>query len=124
MKGDINMIKAVVFDVFETLVTFLGSNHYGSESMAEDAGVPIPDFQRAWWVHEYDRSVGNMTTDEALAETLRTLGVYSDELLKRMMKSRRDSKERVFSEKYMHPDVIPMFRALKERGLKVALISN
>ena len=110
--------------MFETLVTLVGSNHYGSESMAEHVGVPIPEYQRAWRPSEHDRSVGAITTKEGITIALRKLGKYSDELLEEMMRRRVAAKKRVFSEEFVDPGVLPMLRELRKRGVKVALISN
>lgn len=124
MKKNINgKIKVVIFDMFETLVTLTG-NHYLSRHMAIDAGVPVDDFRKVWWESEYDRSSGKRTSEECIADTLKRVGRYSDELCGMIIEKRIDTKKKVFEEESLHPAVIPMLKALKDKGLKIAVISN
>lgn len=39
------MIKAVIFDMYETLITLFESPAYFSTQMAEDAGIQEEDFK-------------------------------------------------------------------------------
>ena len=118
------MIKAVIFDMFETLVTLCGNDFYSSEKMAQDARIPVKEFQNIWWQSEYDRSCGRMTTEEGIIETLKTLGTFSEELAELINRKRSKTKQVVFEEKNLHPGIIPMMNAIKEQGLKLAVISN
>ena len=116
-------IKAVIFDMFETLVTLTG-NRYLSRNMAEDARVAVAEFQQVWWESEYERSSGKRTTEECIADTLKRIGRYSDELCEMMVKKRIETKINVFKEESVHPHVMPMLKALREKGIKIAVISN
>ena len=73
------MIKAVVFDMFETLVTLFEGRTYFSEDIAEDIGVDLKEFQKEWNKIEEDRSKGKYTIKEGLEFVLKNLGVYSEE---------------------------------------------
>lgn len=42
------MTKAVIFDMYETLITLFESPVYFSTQMAEDAGITEEDFQNSW----------------------------------------------------------------------------
>lgn len=42
------MIKAVIFDMYETLNTLFESPVYFGTEMAEDAGIHVEDFQKIW----------------------------------------------------------------------------
>ena len=42
------MIKAVIFDMFETLVTLFVGRTYFSENIAEDVGVELQAFRKEW----------------------------------------------------------------------------
>ena len=46
------MIKAVIFDMFETLVTLFEGRTYFSENIAYDVGVPMDEFRREWHKNE------------------------------------------------------------------------
>lgn len=43
------MIKAVIFDMYETLVTLFESLLYFGTQMAVDAGINEKAFQKIWW---------------------------------------------------------------------------
>ena len=64
------MIKAVVFDMFETLVTLFEGRTYFGENIAEDVGVPPKDFRREWHAIEDARSTGQYTIKEGLEKIL------------------------------------------------------
>ena len=52
------MIKAVIFDMFETLVTLFTGRTYFSENIAEDLCEPIEAFRKYWHETEKDRTLG------------------------------------------------------------------
>ena len=52
------MIKAVIFDMFETLITLFESPLYFGSQMAYDAGIPEEKFQNSWRPTEQDRTIG------------------------------------------------------------------
>lgn len=58
------MIRAVIFDMFETLITHYHSPlHFGAQ-MAEDAGIIEERFQALWRPTEYERTIGKLTLEE------------------------------------------------------------
>ena len=81
------MIKAVIFDMFETLITLFEGRTYFSEDIAADLGLPEDDFRKEWHLTETARSSGKYTIEEALAVTLKKLGVYSAEKCRKLRKS-------------------------------------
>lgn len=118
------MIKAVIFDMFETLVSLCKTEPYFGKDMAKDADIPLQDFGKKWHESEYERFTGKVTTEVVMTDVLKTFGKYSDELMSKIMEKRIAFKERAFEPKNMHPDIVPMLKALKENGLKTAVISN
>lgn len=52
MEGDIILIKAVIFDMYETLITLYESPLYFGTQMAEDAGITEEHFQSVWYLKE------------------------------------------------------------------------
>ena len=58
------MIKAVVFDMFETLISYHTCPLYMGTQMAEDAGIPVQEFLKKWRATDYDRSMGKITVEE------------------------------------------------------------
>ena len=55
------MIKAVIFDMYETLITHYASPLYFGTQMAQDAKMPAKQFRKLWASTEYDRSIGKIT---------------------------------------------------------------
>ena len=55
------MTKAVIFDMYETLITHYNCPLYFGGEMAADAGVSREEFFRVWRNDEYEwmRTVGN-----------------------------------------------------------------
>lgn len=116
------MIKAVVFDMYETLITHFKAPLYFGFEMARDAEVSEEIFIPLWRATEDDRTTGVLPMDVAIEKVLRECGAYSDEKVKLLMRKRIENKEECFRQ--LHEGIIPMLDGLKSRGLKVALISN
>lgn len=116
------MIQAVIFDMFETLITHYNSSLYFGAQMAADAGIPEQTFQGMWHPTEYDRSVGNVRLEEVLEHILRQNDCYSEELVQKIAGKRIAAKEECF--RNLHDEIIPMLAGLKKMGVKIGLISN
>lgn len=116
------MIRAVIFDMFETLATFFESPLYFGAQIAKDAGIPEDNFNALWRPTEHARSIGEMTLEQTLEKILRENGRYSEKLLKDIVAKRVASKQECF--RHIHPDIIPMLTELKEKGILIGLISN
>lgn len=61
------MIQAVIFDMFESLITHYQSPLYFGPQMVADAGIPVENFQRLWTPTKRDRSIGKLTFEEVLS---------------------------------------------------------
>lgn len=116
------MIRAIIFDMFETLITHYHSPLYFGSQMAEDAGIPEDKFQSLWRPTEHDRSVGKLTFEEVIEMILRENHCYSETLLKKIIEKRTNAKEECF--RHLHSEIIPMLSTLKDMGILVGLISN
>ena len=116
------MIQAVIFDMFETLITHYRSPLYFGTQMAEDAGISNDKFQSLWNPTEYDRSIGRLTLEEVLEKILRENNCYSEKLLRDITEKRKEAKRECF--RNLHMEIIPMLSKLKKRGILVGLISN
>lgn len=116
------MIKAVIFDMFETLITHYESPLYFGSQMAVDVGIPEDKFQALWRPTEYERTVGKLTLEQALKFILKENQCYSEELLNMLVEKRKAAKRECF--RHLHPEIIPMLKELKNQGLYIGLISN
>ncbi len=118
------MTKAVIFDMYETLITHYNCPLYFGGEMAEDAGVLKEEFFRVWRNDKYEwmRTVGKMTLEELLTMTLKDVGNYSQELVEKLAAKRVATKIECFN--HLHTQIVPMLEELKKQGLKIGLISN
>ncbi len=116
------MTRAVIFDMFETLITHYHSPLYFGAQMAKDANIPEDIFQSLWHPTEQERTLGKVTLEAVLESILRENQCYTDIRLKEMVEKRRAAKEECFNQ--LHVEIIPMLSALKQRGVLVGLISN
>lgn len=116
------MLKAVIFDMYETLITHYRSPLYFGTQMAADAGITEDRFQKLWRPTEHDRTIGKLTLEKALEDILRENQCYSQELLNQIVQKRKAIKQECF--KHLHPEIEPMLEELKKRGVRLGLISN
>lgn len=118
------MTKAVIFDMYETLITHYNCPLYFGSEMAADAGVATSEFYRVWRNDEYEwmRTVGKMTLEELITMTLKDVGNYSQGLVEKLAAKRVATKVECFN--HLHPHIIPMLEELKKQGIKIGLISN
>lgn len=116
------MIKAVIFDMFETLVTHFESPVYMAKQISEDIGISESKFREIWDSTDDDRTLGKGNLEEVIEEILKVNNCYSLELFEKIITKRRMSKRECFE--YIHPEIIPLFKTLKEMNIKIGLITN
>lgn len=116
------MIKAVVFDMFETLVTLFEGRTYFGEDIAADVGADTAAFRKEWHSVEKDRSTGKYTIEEGLKIVLERLGIYSEEKVKNAAYKRREALTDTFSA--IPEESIQLLKKLKANGIKIGLITN
>ena len=116
------MVKAVIFDMFETLVTLFTEHTYFGEDAASDADVDPVLYRKVWHENEKDRTTGKKTIEEGIGETLRKLGVYSDELLNTIVSKRLAALQETFDQ--IPDESVQLLLELRRRGIKVGLITN
>ena len=116
------MIRAVIFDMFETLVTLFEGRTYFGEDIAADVGADPDLFRREWHSTEQARSTGKYTIEEGLAIVLKKLGLYSEKKVKQTAAKRRRALEDTFSA--VPADSVRLLKELKENGLRTGLITN
>ena len=116
------MIKAVIFDMFETLITHFESPLYFGRQIAEDAGLSEAIFREIWDATEDERTIGKMSFEEVIEKILKTNDCYSEEKMNTIIAKRIAVKKDCFN--HLHSEIIPMLAQLKEKGIKIGLISN
>lgn len=116
------MAQAIIFDMFETLITHYNSPLYFGRQMAEDAGVDPELFLTRWRGLEEERTIGKISLEQTLEMILKEGGVYTEDVVSKIAARRVGTCESCF--RTLHPEIIPMFAGLKEKGWRIGLISN
>lgn len=115
--------QAVIFDLFETLITEWGHKKYTKSEMCADLGINRDAFDQAWENQEEARYLGEVSFLESLSYVCEQCGVKADTmLLSRMLDQRIKTKSECFN--HVLPDVLQLLSALKSMGLRLAIVSN
>lgn len=116
------MIKTIIFDMFETLITHYESPLYFGTQMAFDSGIPEEKFLNAWRPTEQDRTIGKKTFEDVIKGILLENECYSMQLFNDIVEKRKAAKRECFN--HLHSEIIPLLEMLKKRGVYIGLISN
>lgn len=116
------MIKAVIFDMFETLVTHFESPLYMAKQISADMDISESKFREIWDTSDDDRTLGKRSFEDVIDEILRVNNCYSMELFEKIVAKRKQSKIECFE--HIHPEVLSLFEILKEMNIKIGLITN
>ena len=115
-------IQAVIFDMYETLITqFCSPLYYGTE-IARDLGLRPEEFLPGWRATEEARATGKLTFEETMGRLMKAHGIYTPEAHRRVVDQRIAIQADCFC--HLHPDIEPMLSALRERGIRIGLITN
>ena len=115
-------IQAVIFDMYETLVTQFESPLYYGTQIAQDLGLAPEAFLPGWRAAEEDRATGKLSLEEILDMLLRRHGCHDPGLQEQVAGKRIAIQADCFS--HLHSEILPMLAALKKKGLKIGLITN
>ena len=116
------MKRAVIFDMYETLVTLQTEPQCFSRHMAEIAGADLSAFRAAWRSTEDARMLGALTLEAALRRSLEECGAWSEEAYEAILRRRYASRE--IGPDRLHPQILPMLETLRRRGVRIGLITN
>lgn len=115
-------IKAVIFDMYETLITQYRNEPYFTGNIAKDAGIEEKSFRKYWSVTEEDRTLGRASLKGVTGSIMQRFNCYSKERLDYIYSQRIKSKSEQFN--HLHSEILPMLKALKENNIKTGIISN
>ena len=121
-RGGERLIRAVIYDMYETLVTLYACPAFMGKQIAAAAGIPEQTFREIWNPSEDDRTLGKRSVEDVIEEILRVNGRYTPELYETLVTKRKTAAGECF--RYLHPEILPMFDALKARGIRIGLITN
>ena len=114
--------QAVIFDMYETLVTQLRSPLYYGTQIAQDLGLEPEVFLPAWRATEEDRATGKRTFETVMEELMQRFGNYTPERHRQVVQTRMAVQADCFAR--LHPQILPMLQELKNRGIRIGLITN
>ena len=116
------MIKAVIFDMFETLVTLFTGRTYFSENMVADSGADLEAFRKEWHATENDRTTGKYTIEQGVEIVLKRLGLFTPEKLELIISNRLNALKDTFSN--IPEESVQLLKDLKASGIKIGLMTN
>ena len=96
-------IQAVIFDMYETLVTQFCSPLYYGTQIAGDLGVRPEEFLPGWRATEEARATGRLTFEDAMAELLHRHGRSGHH--RRLVEKRIAIQADCF--RHLHPGILP-----------------
>lgn len=115
--------KAVIFDLFETLITEWGHKKYTKNEMCADLGLERGRFDAYWDEKEAERYIGEISFPESILYVCGKCGKpVDDSTLSLIIRKRTETKSLCFE--HVHPDVYGLLERLKAAGYKLAIVSN
>jgi HAD superfamily hydrolase (TIGR01549 family) len=117
------MTRAVLFDLFETLVTESMTRPTGVSSLAPEFGCEREAFRRQWKALRPAVTVGQLSFRQALGDIATTLGGHAEEAtLQRLSEERMRTKAEAFT--HIDDQVVGMVDYLRSRNVRLGVISN
>ena len=117
------MVQAILFDLFETLITESRDPPRGVSTLAPLFGCARDAFRAQWKTRRPAVTAGRLPFREAIRDIVITLGGHADEAdLQRICDDRRHAKARPFAQ--IDPLVLTTIDHLRCRGLRLGVISN
>jgi FMN phosphatase YigB (HAD superfamily) len=117
------MVTAVLFDLFETLITESRTRPPGVSSLAPSLGCERDAFRREWKARRPDVTIGRLSFRQAIADITSALGCPADEsTLQQLCEQRLRTKAEPFEQIEDH--ILIMVDGLRSRGLRLGAISN
>lgn len=116
-------MHAVLFDLYETLVSELGVPVRRASSLATQLGVDEAAYKREWKSRRPEILLGHYTFQEALAQIRDKLGSRVDHAVLEQLRAERVAQKTAVLAK-VEPDVLAAIAELRRRGVKLALVTN
>lgn len=115
--------KAVVFDLFETLITEWGHEKYTKRKMSSDLGCSPEEFGSVWETLHERQYRGEIGFQDSIRYVCAALGIVPEEEKIRFVTEHRIRTKSVCFD-CMHPEILPMLLEIRRRGYKLAILSN
>jgi putative hydrolase of the HAD superfamily len=119
----VTKIKAVLFDLYETLVTERGLDVPRAGKLGPTFGIPTERFRPVWKAHRRRIVRGELTFRAALFDIGAQLNVPMDPaVVDRVCEDRLRAKRMVMLR--VEPELVAITRDLRQRGMPLAVVSN
>ncbi|MBO0806137.1 MAG: HAD-IA family hydrolase [Nocardiopsaceae bacterium] len=119
MSPEMDGVRACLVDVYQTLVAYDFEAH--SRHLAALAGADPGDWQRSQIAATRDFDAGLLSVDAAMTRNLTDCHIEpSPDLVGRLARAQTS----LMADCGRYPDAIPFLREARDRGLKIALVSN
>jgi HAD superfamily hydrolase (TIGR01549 family) len=119
----LQMINAVLFDLFETLITESDLQPTRASSLAAALGLENQAYRREWKARRPRIIVGALSFADALTEISQMLaGRVDREAVQRIVEQRIREKSAAYA--HMNLQIITVVTNLAQRGIRLAVISN
>src|SRR5689334_15006097 len=117
------MVKAILFDLFETLITEAGTRPSGVSWLAPHLGCEREAFRTEWKALRPAVTVGQVSFRQALSDISAKLGHSADDVtLEQLCSDRRRAKADSFA--HIEDEVLGMLDDLRRRGIRLGVVSN
>lgn len=116
------MIKAIIFDMYETLVTQYSGQLYFGEEIARDLQIEENMFMPIWRNSKQARTIGEITFEEIIETIMLKHNLFSNEKVEQIVSRRHSFEKNAFLN--INEDIMPMLKMLKNMGFKLGLITN
>src|SRR5213083_3401687 len=117
------MITAVLFDLFETLITESGIKPTRASSLATTLGLEKDAYRKEWKARRPCVVRGQMSFAEALTEISQTLIGSADQAAIQSICQQR-IREKAAAYAQIHDEVAALVTSLARRSVGLAVISN
>lgn len=115
--------KAVIFDLFETLITEWGHKKYTKNELCADLNIRRDDFDTYWNEKTSAQYLGTITFQESLQYVCEKCGQTITPIqIETITAKRIQTKSDCFN--YILPEVFDLLEQIKAMGLKTAIVSN
>ena len=108
--------KAVVFDLFETLITEWGHKKYTKNEICADLGIERADFDTFWDEKAQDQYEGKISYEDSLKYVCEKCGKSVDEETILNILDKRIKTQSVCFE-YVQPEVFQLLKTLKDLNI-------
>ena len=117
------MLRAIIFDLFETLITESRTQPAGVTSLAPQLGCERDAFRTQWNALRPAVTVGRISFRQAVSNIAARLGGHADEdIVQRLCEERTRAKAEPFAQ--VEHEVLMIVDYLRSRNLRLGIISN